>query len=114
MNMNASPMQFRSKTIVENSSVLREARLQTTKALQEKLTNGDLKTAKEILRIQEQALKQGVFGLDTKEQSLMFSEQKTLLIQDNENQLILEDAIEIKFDVENTEQKREGTVKAHH
>ncbi len=49
--MNASPMQFRSKTVVENSSVLREARLQTTKALQEKLNNGELKTAKEILRI---------------------------------------------------------------
>lgn len=44
----------------------------------------------------------------------MFSEQKTLLIQDNENQLIFEDAIEIKFDIENTDQKREGTIKAYH
>lgn len=42
----------------------------------------------------------------------MFSEQKTLLVQGEENQLIIEDAIEIKFDLDSTEKKREGTIKS--
>jgi len=44
-------MNFKSKDAVENLAALREARLQTTIALQNKIKNGDLNTALEILKI---------------------------------------------------------------
>jgi hypothetical protein len=44
-------MNFKSKDNVENLAALREARIQTTLALQNKIKTGDVNTALEILRI---------------------------------------------------------------
>ncbi len=51
LNINSSQMNFKSKDNVENLAALREARIQTTLALQNKIKTGDVNTALEILRI---------------------------------------------------------------
>jgi hypothetical protein len=57
-------MNFKSKDTIENLAALREARIQTTIALQNIIKSGDVNTALEILKIQENALREGAFGTE--------------------------------------------------
>ena len=72
-------MNVKSKDTIENSAALNQARIQTTIALQNKIKTGDVDTALEILKIQENALRSGAFGTDNEELNKVFSEQKKLL-----------------------------------
>ena len=60
-------MNIKSKETSENSAALNQARIQTTIALQNKIKTGDVETALEILKIQENALRAGAFGTDNEE-----------------------------------------------
>jgi hypothetical protein len=60
-------MNIKSKETIENSAALNQARIQTTIALQNKIKTGDVETALEILKIQENALRAGAFGTDNEE-----------------------------------------------
>ena len=60
-------MNIKSKETIENSAALNQARIQTTIALQKKIKTGDVETALEILKIQENALRAGAFGTDNEE-----------------------------------------------
>ena len=60
-------MNIKSKETIENSAALNQARIQTTIALQNKIKTGDVETALEILKIQENALRAGAFGTENEE-----------------------------------------------
>jgi hypothetical protein len=60
-------MNIKSKETIESSAALNQARIQTTIALQNKIKTGDVETALEILKIQENALRAGAFGTDNEE-----------------------------------------------